>query len=82
VPVIILSKGKIVQKGVHQRQERCIAIYLDRNLSGLSGKEVGNFFGISGVAITMQYNKFIKEMDKNKKLITLVKKLRNQILNS
>jgi len=59
-----------------------IAMYLARDLSGVSGKELGIFFGgISGAAITMKYNQVNAELMRNKKLRDQVTNLRKHFLN-
>jgi len=76
------NKEKVVNKGGHNSRERAMAIYLARDLSGLYGKELGSFFGVSGAAITMRYNQFSRELNKNKKLQKRVKKIKKKLLNS
>jgi REP element-mobilizing transposase RayT len=76
------EKEKVVKKGKHRSHERAMAIYLTRDLSGLSGKELGSFFGVSGAAITMRYNQFSREINKNKKLGKRIQKIKKQLLNS
>ena len=76
------SKEKVVNKGGHNSRERAMAIYLARDLSGLYGKELGSFFGVSGAAITMRYNQFSRELNKNKKLHKRVQKIKKKLLNS
>ncbi|MCC7238419.1 MAG: hypothetical protein IT421_02795 [Candidatus Brocadia sp.] len=57
-------------------------MYLARDLSGVSGKELGIFFGgISGAAITMKYNQVNAELMRNKKLRDQVTNLRKHFLN-
>lgn len=61
---------------------QAIAIYLARDLSGVSGKELGIFFGgISGAAITMKYNQINAELMRNKKLRDKITNLKKQFLN-
>ncbi len=76
------EKEKILQKGRHRSQERGMAIFLARDLSGLSGKELGSYFGVSGAAITMRYNQFSNEVSANQKLRKLVQKIKKQLLSS
>ena len=76
------KKESIIQKGRHRCQERGLAIFLARDLSGLSGKELGSHFGVSGAAITMRYNQFSKEIATDKKLRKQVLKIKKQIMNS
>lgn len=61
---------------------RAIAMYLARDLSGVSGKDLGVFFGgISGAAITMKYNRISAELMRNKKLHDKITNLKKQLHN-
>ncbi|MCK6469261.1 hypothetical protein FBQ80_13555 [Candidatus Brocadia sp. AMX2] len=61
---------------------RAIAMYLARDLSGVSGKDLGAFFdGISGAAITMKYNQINVELMRNKNLSDKIINLKKQLLN-
>ena len=71
--VLVLGKNNKV---------RAIAMYLARDLSGVSGKDLGVFFdGISGAAITMKYNQINAELMRNKKLRDKITNLKKQLLN-
>jgi hypothetical protein len=76
------KKENIVKKGGHRSQERAMAIYLARDLTGLPGKELGSFFGVSGAATTMRYKQFSREIRENQKLHKRVQILQKKILNS
>ena len=76
------EKETIMQKGKHRSLERGMAIFLARDLSGLSGKELGRHFGVSGAAITMRYNQFSKESATDKKLQKQLLKIKKQTLSS
>ena len=57
-------------KGRKNNKVRSIAMYLARDLSGLSGKDIGVFSdGISGAAITMKYNQINAELMRNKNCV-------------
>ena len=71
-----------MQKGRHRKQERGMAIFLARDFSGISGKELGRHFGVSGAAITMRYNHISKEIATDQKLRKLAEKIKKHILNS
>jgi hypothetical protein len=61
---------------------RAIAMYLARDLSGISCKDMGAFFdGISGAAITMKYNQMNAELMRNKKLSDKIANLKKQLIN-
>jgi len=72
---------QIVIKGRHNSQERGMGIFLARDLSGLTGKELGTIFGVSGATITLRYNPLGKEIIKNKKLRKLVQKIKKRFLD-
>ena len=74
------SEEQIRQKGRKKNQARELAIYLARNLSGTSCKSLGEYFcGVSGAAITMRYNQFAKEMERNETLRGAVARVRGLI---
>ena len=75
------EQEQIVTKGRHHSQERGVGIYLARDLSGLTGKELGTIFGVSGAAITLRYKQFSKEIITNTKLRKRVRKIKKRILN-
>ena len=63
------SEDQAKIKGSKNNKVRAIAMYLARDLSGVSGKDLGVFFdGISGAVITMNYNQINVELMRNKKL--------------
>ena len=69
-------------RGRKNNKVRAIAMYLARDLSGVSGKGLGAFFdGISGAAITMKYNQINTELMRNKKLRDTITNLKIQLLN-
>ena len=74
------EQGKI--RGRKDNKARAIAMYLARDLSGVSCKDFGAFFdGISGAAFTMKYNQINIELMRNKKLSDKVATWKNQLLN-
>ena len=76
------SEDQAKIKGRKNNKVRAIAMYLARDLSGVSGKDIGVFFnGISGAAITMKYNQMSAELMRNKKLRDTITNLKKQILN-
>ena len=73
---------QIKMRGRKDNKARAIAIYLARDLSGVSCKDLGAFFdGISGAAITMKYNQMNVELMRNKKLSDKIATLKKQLLN-
>ena len=76
------SEDQAKIKGRKNNKVRAIAMYLARDLSGVSGKDLGVFFdGISGAAITMKYNQINAELMRNKKLRDKITNLKKQLLN-
>lgn len=77
------SEKQIREKGRKGNKARDVAIYFARDMSGLSCKEIGNFFGgISGAAITARYNHVAREVERDRKLKRELTKIRRQILNN
>ena len=75
------SEEQIKIRGRKNNKARAIAMYLARDLSGLSGKDLGVFFsGISGAAITMNYNQINAELMRNKNLSDKIINLKNNCL--
>ena len=76
------SKEKIREKGRKNNKARSLAIYLARDLSGATCSDLGNYFGgVSGAAITVRYNKIVKEMAGDKRLKRKVGKIKARIIN-
>jgi len=73
---------EVKMRGRKNNKVRAIAMYLARDLSGVSGKELGAFFnGISGAAITMNYNQMNDELLRDKKLSDQIASLKRHLLN-
>jgi len=59
-----------------------MAIYLARDLAGLSGRQLGEYFGgVSGAAVTMHYKQFSNKLSKDKSLQRLLIKTKKRIFN-
>jgi len=43
-----------------------MTVFLARDLSRISGKELGSYFGVSSTAISMRYNQLNKEIAADK----------------
>jgi hypothetical protein len=57
-------------------------IYIARDMSGMSCKDLGVYFGgVSGALITMMYNRVTKEGSKNGRLKGRIHKIERRILN-
>jgi len=76
------SNEKILGKGRKHNKARSLAIYLARDLSGATCSKLGACFGgVSGAAITVRYNKVVKEMAEDKKLKRKAGKIKAQLVN-
>ena len=70
-------------KGRKKNTARDVAIYLARKLTGVSGVDLGKYFGnISGAGITVRYNHMAGKIAKNRRLKGRVKHIRKQIINN
>jgi len=75
------NEDQVKTRGRKDNKARAIAMYLARDLSGVSCKDIGAFFdGISGAAITMKYNQMNAELMRNKKLRDKIATLKKQLL--
>ena len=73
---------QVIIKGRKRNKPREAAIYLSRTLSGLSCKDLGDYFGgVSGALITMMYNRLGKEITGNRRLKRQIEKVKQQIFN-
>jgi REP element-mobilizing transposase RayT len=76
------NEKQILQKGHKRNINREMAIFLARDLSGMSGKALGQYFGgISGSAITLNYNHFMEKLESDKKLVRKIDNMKKRILN-
>jgi hypothetical protein len=73
----------LLNKGRKRNIARDTAIYLARDLTGESGKALGEYFGkMSGAGITRRYNYMSKSVNTNEKLRRQVNQLRKKIVNN
>lgn len=72
----------IRKKGGKKNLPRDVAIYLCRKLTGTSGVDLGDFFGISGAGITVRFNHIAKESDGNRQLKKQLNRLQARIVNN
>ena len=76
------SPERILAKGKKGNPAREIAIFLARDVSGVSTKELGAYFGgISGAGVTMRYNLFSEKLTEDKALKALVGRIRKRIFS-
>ena len=77
------NRELILKKGRKNNLARDLTIYLARELTGETGKSLGEYFGnISGAAITGRYNYISSQMNQNRSLKAQAKRLRKQIVNN
>ena len=76
------SADQVIIKGRKKNKAREVAIYLSRALSGLAGKDLGDYFGgVSGALITIMYNRMGKEATRNRRLKRQIERVRQHIFN-
>ena len=72
----------IIRAGKKGNTARETAIYLSCFYTGLTGKEVGNFYGqISGAGVAMVLKKIKAKIEKDKQFSTKVRKIERRIVN-
>lgn len=80
--VFKIEIAKIRKKGLKRNKAREVAIYLTRELSRLSCKDLGVFFGgVSGALITIMNKRIIEEIDRDQPLKNKIEKIKKQIFN-
>ena len=73
---------KIRKKGLKCNKAREVAIYLSRDLGGISCSDLGVFFGgVSGALITMMEKRITEETTRNPRLKHKIEKIKKQIFN-
>ncbi|NIO04188.1 MAG: hypothetical protein GTN74_06110 [Proteobacteria bacterium] len=73
---------QIREKGRKGNQARELAIYLARDLSGVSGRDLGEFFGgVSGAAVAVRYNQVNRAVARDKELRGQVDRIKERIFN-
>ena len=76
------TEEQVITKGRKKNKAREAAIHLARDLSGMSCKDLGIYFGgVSGALITIMYNRTAKATAKNKQLKGKIQKVKKQIFN-
>lgn len=77
------SPEYILARGHKRNRARDIAVYLSRELSGLSCQELGRHFGgVCGAAITMRHRHVTRALTGNRRLARDLARLRRRILNN
>ena len=78
-----MTPERVLASGRKRNIGRDAAIYLSRELSGLSCQALGRHFGgVSGASITMRFNAVARSLKKNRKLAESIKLLRRVMTNS
>lgn len=78
-----VDEQQIREKGKKGNRARDSAIYFARDLTGLSCKELGDFFGgISGAAITNRYNHIAAVVAQDKNFSHKLEQIEKRILNN
>jgi chromosomal replication initiation ATPase DnaA len=76
------NKEQIITKGRKKNKAREVAMHLARDLSGLSGKDLGLYFGgVSGAPVTIMYSRIAQEATQNRRFRKRLEKTRKRILN-
>jgi REP element-mobilizing transposase RayT len=76
------SEERIIKKGRKKNKAREVAIHLSRDLSGMSCKDIGLYFGgVSGALITIMSNRIAQEVAQNRRFKHRVEKIKKTIFN-
>jgi REP element-mobilizing transposase RayT len=74
---------RIVQKGRKRNTARDVAIYLAKELTGMSGVRLGDYFGhISGAGVTVRYTHVAKVLSRNRRLAGRINRIKKRIMNN
>jgi len=72
----------IISKGRKKNKAREVALYIARETSGMSCKELGEYFGkVSGALVTMRHKQIADESRRNRGLKRRIDKIKRQIFN-
>jgi chromosomal replication initiation ATPase DnaA len=75
----VINRGNNQEK-ISKDKAREVAIYLARDMTGITCNGLGEYFGgVSGAIITMVHNRIADESKKNKRLKGRIDNIRNQI---
>jgi putative transposase len=76
------NQEQMLTKGRKKNKAREVGIYFARALSGLSGRDLGIFFGgVSGALITVMHKRIAQQAAQNKQFKKKLEKIKEQILN-
>ena len=77
----VFNRGNNQEK-IFKNTAREVAIYIARDMTGISCKDLGEYFGgVSGALITMMYNRVTTETSKNRRLKGRINKVKQRIFN-
>ncbi len=76
------SQERIIAKGRKKNKAREVALYIARDMSGMSCKDLGEYFGgVSGALITIMHKRIADESRQNRRLKHRIDKIKKQIFN-
>ena len=76
----VINQGNNQEK-IIKNKAREVTIYITRDMTGITCKDLGEYFGgVSGALITMMHNRIADELKNNKRLKGRIDKIRNEIL--
>ena len=75
----VINRGDNQEK-IFKNKASEVAIFIARDMTGITCKDLGEYFGgVSGALITMMHNRIADESKRNKRLKGRIDKIRNQI---
>jgi len=75
----VINRGNNQEK-IFKNKAREVAIFIARDMTGITSKDLGEYFGgVSGALITMMHNRITDESKKNKRLKGRINNVRNRI---
>jgi chromosomal replication initiation ATPase DnaA len=76
------TKEFIIVKGRKKNKAREVAMYLARDMSGVSCKDLGLYFGgVSGALITIMHKRIVEESSQNRRLRHRLDGIKKRIFN-
>ena len=75
----VINRGNNQEK-ILKNKAREVAIFIARDMTGITCKDLGEYFGgVSGALITMMHNQIANEYKRNKQLKGRIDNIRNLI---
>jgi putative transposase len=76
------SAAQVIVKGRKKNKAREVAIYFARDMSGMTCRELGEYFGgVSGALVTIMYKRIAGQSNQNRRFKRKIDKIRKQIFN-